>query len=166
MFELNTYSLAQKHKVQFQFLGLFIIAGIWLLGLTIFVWRIRSIFNNLTKEVKNESLIKILEKIVGRLKKDTEEIEDIKRDLKGVKELDRLHIQKIGLVRFNPFRETGGDHSFSIALLDANGTGLILTGIHTRERTRIYTKAVRNGVGEFKLSEEEEKALIKAQKSK
>jgi len=142
-----------------------LVLGLWLLGLTVALWWVVRVFNSLTRQAKGESLIKVLEKVIARLRIDSEEIREIKKEIAGIRELDRYHIQKVGMVRFNPFRETGGDHSFSIALLDANNTGLILTGIHTRERTRIYTKAVKNGKGEFELSDDEKKALSKAQKS-
>ena len=136
------------------------------MGLTVALWWVVRVFNSLTRQAKGESLIKVLEKVIARLRIDSEEIREIKKEIAGIRELDRYHIQKVGMVRFNPFRETGGDHSFSIALLDANNTGLILTGIHTRERTRIYTKAVKLGEGEFELSDDEKKALSKAQKTK
>jgi len=143
-----------------------LVLGLWLLGLTVALWWVVRVFNSLTRQAKGESLIKVLEKVIARLRIDSEEIREIKKEIAGIRELDRYHIQKVGMVRFNPFRETGGDHSFSIALLDANNTGLILTGIHTRERTRIYTKAVKLGEGEFELSDDEKKALSKAQKTK
>ena len=143
-----------------------IAVGAWLIGLTAALFWVLRIFNSLTKEAKGESLIKVLEKILLRLRTDSEAIKLIKKEIAGIREIDKFHIQKVGMVRFNPFRETGGDHSFSIALLDANDTGLVLTGIHTRERTRIYTKTVKLGKGEFELSEEEKKALSKAQRVK
>lgn len=143
-----------------------LVLGLWLLGLTVALWWVVRVFNSLTRQAKGESLIKVLEKVIVRLRIDSEEIREIKKEIAGIRELDRYHIQKVGMVRFNPFRETGGDYSFSIALLDANNTGLILTGIHTRERTRIYTKAVKLGEGEFELSDDEKKALSKAQKTK
>jgi len=92
------------------------------------------------------------------------EMSTIKVELGQQADEGRLHIQKIGIVRFNPFKEIGGDHSFSLALLDGKDTGVVLTGIHTRERTRIYTKQIKNGKCEFELSAEEKRALIKAQK--
>jgi hypothetical protein len=150
--------------VQVQTIVPLIIIGIWLLGLTVGFWWLLRVINHLTREAKGESLIKVLEKILTRLKSDSEEIRQIKKEILGIREMSRFHIQKVGMIRFNPFRETGGDHSFTIALLDANNTGLVLTGIHTRERTRIYTKAIKNGKGEFELSDEEKKALNKAQK--
>lgn len=73
-----------------------------------------------------------------------------------------MNVQKIGLVRFNPFNETGGDHSFSLALLDGNGNGFVMTGLHTRERTRLYIKPIRNLKSEYELSQEEQKAIKEA----
>jgi hypothetical protein len=70
----------------------------------------------------------------------------------------------MGFVRFNPFAETGGDQSFSVSLLDANGTGIVFTGLHTREKTRVYAKPIVNGVSKSTLSKEEQKAIEIAMK--
>jgi len=141
-----------------------VLVGLWLLGLSAGLFWIYRVINRLTKDVRGESLIKVLEKILAQAAENTVEISGLKKEILKIRELDRYHVQKIGMVRFNPFRETGGDHSFSIAFLDETDTGVIFTGIHARERTRIYTKAIKNGKGEFELSDEEKKALIKAQR--
>lgn len=74
-----------------------------------------------------------------------------------------LHIQKVGLLRFNPFKDTGGDQSFILALVDAQNTGVIISSLHTRTGTRWYAKHVINGKGaEYELSKEEEEALKSA----
>ncbi|MBP7118505.1 DUF4446 family protein [Candidatus Woesebacteria bacterium] len=72
--------------------------------------------------------------------------------------------QRMGFVRFNPFAETGGDQSFSVSLLDAKGTGIVFTGLHTREKTRVYAKPIVNGVSKSTLSKEEQKAIEIAMK--
>jgi hypothetical protein len=64
------------------------------------------------------------------------------------------------MIRFNPFSELGGDHSFCLALLDDRDTGVVLTGLHTRERTRFYMKDITNGKSSLELSNEEKKALL------
>ena len=70
------------------------------------------------------------------------------------------HIQKIGLVRFNPFKDTGGDQSFILALVDAQDTGVVISSLHTRTGTRWYAKGVVRGKGvEYDLSDDEIKAL-------
>ena len=74
-----------------------------------------------------------------------------------------LHIQKIGLVRFNPFKDTGGDQSFILSLTDGNDTGVIISGLYSRSGTRWYAKKVVKGKSvEHELSDEEKKALSQA----
>ena len=68
-------------------------------------------------------------------------------------------IQRTGLVRFNPFEDTGGNQSFALALLDARGDGFIVSSLHARGSTRIYAKSVTRGASEAALSLEEAEAL-------
>ncbi len=106
----------------------------------------------------------ILDKIMAQGEANREGLGELTKELKRLDEEGALHVQKVGLVRFNPFKEIGGDHSFSLALLDGKETGVVITGLHTRERTRVYMKAIKAGRGEHELSEEERKALEKALK--
>lgn len=74
-----------------------------------------------------------------------------------------LHIQKIGLLRFNPFKDTGGDQSFIVTLLDANNTGIVISGLYARSGTRWYAKRVVEGKGlDHELSDEEKRAIKEA----
>jgi hypothetical protein len=75
-----------------------------------------------------------------------------------------LASQKISIVRFNPFGDTGGDQSFVLAVLDAHNSGYVLTSIHGREGTRVYVKPVDEGKSKYPLSEEERQALAQATK--
>lgn len=69
---------------------------------------------------------------------------------------------KINLIRFNPFDDLGGDQSFVLCLLDNANSGVIITSLHTRDSTRVYAKAIKNGQSQdLALSKEETKALIK-----
>lgn len=74
-------------------------------------------------------------------------------------------IQQIGVVRFNPFEDTGGDQSFVIALLDGRGSGFVLTSLHGRAGTRVYAKPVEHGQAVYALSTEEQEAIRRAQGS-
>jgi hypothetical protein len=76
------------------------------------------------------------------------------------KELE--HIQKIKIERFNPFNETGGDNSFTLGLLNAKLDGVVLTGLHTREKTRMYAKEIKEGKSKHELSKEEKKVIEEA----
>jgi hypothetical protein len=75
-----------------------------------------------------------------------------------------LSSQKISLVRFNPFGDTGGDQSFSLAVLDAHDSGYVLTSIHGRQGTRVYVKPIDFGDSKYPLSDEERQALNQAKK--
>ncbi len=75
-----------------------------------------------------------------------------------------LASQKISIVRFNPFGDTGGDQSFVLAVLDAHNSGYVITSIHGREGTRVYVKPVDLGKSKYPLSEEEKQALAQAAK--
>ena len=71
-------------------------------------------------------------------------------------------LEKVGVVRFNPYRDTGGEYSFSVALLDRHGTGVLLTGLYHRESCRVFAKEVRGWRSELELMDEERLAIERA----
>jgi hypothetical protein len=71
-------------------------------------------------------------------------------------------VQYIGLVRYNPFEDAGGDQSFALALLDRQGDGVVISSLHGRTATRFYAKSVKGGASPLSLSNEEAKALKQA----
>lgn len=96
---------------------------------------------------------------VDRVEKQNGEINSI---IKGLdKDLEKC-IQKIGIVRYNAFKDVGSDLSFTLALLDENDDGVVLNGIYSREMSNIYAKPVEKGKSSYTLSEEEQKAIKKA----
>ena len=119
-------------------------------------------FKRLSKGIGRSDLIKILSKLSEIEKENSGNIKNINKVIDEIKNEARGHLQRVSLIRFNPFSEMGGDHSFSLAILDADLTGFIITGLHTRERTRVYTKKIENGKCKQDLSKEEKEALRKA----
>lgn len=72
-------------------------------------------------------------------------------------------LHRVGLVRFNPFRDYSGNQSFALALLNTGGNGVVISSIHTREGTRVYTKEIKKGVPvNNELTEEEKQAIAAA----
>ena len=107
------------------------------------------------------------------LKKYLDDVREIKKDNSEIKayytKLDNdidTCIQKIGLVRYNAFKDVGSDLSFAIAMLDRNDNGVILNGLYGSESSNIYAKPVKNGISKYQLSEEEKTALDIAEQSK
>lgn len=143
-----------------------ILFGLWLIILSFFLYRFFTIYNKLTKEVEVGDIKKILEKILAGGEENTKNIKSIIKRVDSIEEKDKSHIQKVGLIRFNPFSELGGDHSFCLAILDDKDTGVVITGLHTRDRTRVYMKDIKGAKSNLELSNEEKKAILVAQKGK
>ncbi len=70
--------------------------------------------------------------------------------------------QRVGLVRFNPFEDTGSNQSFALALLDAERNGWVLTSLHARSGTRVFAKSISAGRSDGQLSDEETAAIRQA----
>ncbi len=147
-------------------IALLIVFGIWLSVLTFLLYLYINFFNRLTKGANGGNLKKVLDIILDNQQKYREEIVKIGKDVEVLGKEGVYHFQKMGLVRFNPFKEMGGDHSFSLAIIDKEENGMIITSLHTRERTRIYMKLVRGGRSDHELSQEEKEALDKARNNK
>lgn len=108
-------------------------------------------------------------KLGERLAQQEQALEQIKSNLEALvrhvtalEEKQLSHLQRFALVRFRAFPEVGSDLSFSLALLDAHGNGIILTSLFGRSETRVYAKPVQGGKSPYRLAPEEEQALAEA----
>jgi hypothetical protein len=70
------------------------------------------------------------------------------------------------VVRFNPFKDTGSDQSFALALMDFADNGLAISSLFTRDGTRVYSKPIEKGKSKYPLSEEEKRAIEQAKEQK
>lgn len=151
--------------MQIEVLLFLIIFAVWLTGVSIVLYRVFVLFNRLTKGVDSGDLKKVLEKVISQEEENRSKIADLARKISFLENDGKLHVQKVGLIRFNPFKELGGDHSFSLAILNGEDSGIIITSLHTRDRTRVYMKDIKAGKSTFELSAEEKKAFNAAQKT-
>ena len=90
------------------------------------------------------------------------DVDELTRRTDALEAAGRKAFSRVGLVRFNPFEETGGNQSFALALLDAEGDGWVLSSLHARSGTRVYAKSIAKGRSEAALSEEETAAIRQA----
>lgn len=133
---------------------------IWLVFLTGIVLKTKAHYNNLISKTRKQKIDEILDELLMTDKKTKEELEIVKKELREEIKTSTLHIQKVGLVRFNPFERTGGEKSFVISFLNHENSGIVINFIHTRDGLRVYSKKVKDGKGEeYSLSEEEKKAI-------
>lgn len=135
---------------------------IWLLFLTYFVYRIRSHYNSLTRGELGISLSQAIEKIFKEVGAVRKEVSDLQKENAYLKKRAKRFIQKIRLKRYNPFKDVGGDQSFILGLMDEEGSGVVISSLHSRENTRWYAKEIVKGEGkDYKLSKEEKDAIFK-----
>ena len=145
-------------------LGLLVFLVLWASVLSAILLRTRAHYNKLTHGITKHSLAAVLERILHRQqefgvasRKLEEAIELLSRD-------GAFHMSRIGLVRFNPFSDTGGSQSFTLALLDGRANGLVMTSLYARTGNRWYVKEVRGGRGKgIELSREEASAIKRAE---
>lgn len=143
--------------------GLIALLIVWTGVITYLTMKLRSQTAIFTKNGARESLPKILEGITKDIEKSERDIHELGRQTAILERDGRLHIQKIGLLRFNPFKDTGGEQSFVLSLVDKEDTGVVLSGLYSRSGTRWYAKKVKHGAGvEVELSDEEKKAVALA----
>lgn len=136
-----------------------------LLGFLLFyVWRWKKGLD-LFFNAGSQDLKEFLKEESQRLKRQEEEIEKIVARLDKLEKISEISIQKVGLVRFNPFHDTGGDQSFSVALLDSQDSGFVITSLYGRDGNRVYAKPIKYAESEYSLSQEEKRAIQKARGS-
>ncbi len=142
--------------------ALVLLLALWLLAVQIRLAHVARSYHRLLAGVEEGNLEEVLERQLAQLQTTGERVEAIGAEIEEVEQVLARAIQRVGLVRFNPFSDTGGDQSFSIALLDAQGDGLVLSSLFSRSVTRIFAKPVLRGQSKYTLSEEEQQAIALA----
>jgi hypothetical protein len=123
---------------------------------------LRRRLRRLIGAAEGAGLDELLDRQFRRLDTVAERVEALNKLHHELESLARRSIQKVGVIRFNPFADTGGDQSFAIALLDAEGNGIVLSSLHGRADTRIFAKQIQAGRSKHALSDEEQDAIRKA----
>jgi len=135
---------------------------IWLILVEIRLKKANIRISKFFKGKRAEDLEEIIFEILKREKRNEKSIEELREKIQNINSRLLGSIQNVGILRFNPYKEIGGNQSFSVALLDEKENGFVLTSYHQREGTRVYLKPIQNGKSEFTLTKEEEEAINKA----
>lgn len=149
-----------------EFIGL----GVGIIGIGVggyAVYRLRQLDQRFTASlggIATDSLEQTLAAHLARVESVDNRLIQLNDAYERLNVTSGLASQKISIVRFNPFGDTGGDQSFTLAVLDSHDSGYVLTSIHGREGTRVYVKPVDYGESKYTLSAEEQQALSQAAK--
>ncbi|OGD81427.1 hypothetical protein A2572_01670 [Candidatus Collierbacteria bacterium RIFOXYD1_FULL_40_9] len=133
--------------------------GVLIIG--IFIYRLSTHYSRLTKDVSKKDLLSSLNQLISLSNENADTINKLSERLNAEIGENKKHLQKIGFNRYNPFTDTGGDQSFTVALLDEKGTGIVISSLHSRENTRLYAKKVVSGQVEGQATSKEEQQVIK-----
>jgi hypothetical protein len=92
-------------------------------------------------------------------------LEPLRTSTRDLQTSMRSALRHVGIVRFNPFADSGGDFSFAIALADDDGNGIVLYSLHGRGESRLYAKPLKGWTSPYALAGEEAEAIRLAQAS-
>lgn len=124
--------------------------------------RVEKSYRTLTLGTNAGNLESVLQDHVEQVHAATDRV----RQLDGVTALlahaSRSHIQRISVMRFNPFRDSGGDQSFAVVLADQDGHGVVISSLHGRDATRVYAKPLTAWESAYPLTDEERQAIRQA----
>lgn len=122
-------------------------------------------YKQLMKGMDNENLEEMLLKHLRALELSDKKVKELSRDVSSLSREMGFCIQRAAMVRYNPFETMGSNQSFSLALLDKHGHGVVLTGLYSREASTIFAKPLENYKSSYPLSDEEKQAIDMALKT-
>lgn len=147
-------------------LMLSIMVGILTIGFISILYsniKLKNKYNKFMKKIGNgKNIEEDLENYMYRVERVERQNAEIISYCKNLDDEVSKCIQKVGIVRYSAFKDTGSDLSFAVAMLDENNDGIVFNGIYSREMSNIYAKPVKNGVSEYTLSEEEKESIRRA----
>lgn len=147
-------------------LMLSIMVGILTIGFISILYsniKLKNKYNKFMKKIGNgKNIEEDLENYMYRVERVERQNAEIISYCKNLDDEVAKCIQKVGMVRYSAFKDTGSDLSFAVAMLDENNDGVVFNGIYSIEMSNIYAKPVKNGVSEYTLSEEEKEAIRRA----
>ena len=136
-----------------------LILGVVIISLTGWLWWLHRRLDRLFTGRSGQNLEELAIDFGHRLSELDRSRREIERFLIAANERLANSVRHVKTFRYNPFPDQGGNQSFTTALLDEKGNGVIITGLHARDTMRVYAKPIRQRSSEFELTAEEKAAL-------
>jgi hypothetical protein len=119
-------------------------------------------YARLTRNTSGGNLEDILRGYMNAVEESGTRIGALEESIDKLKLSQQSCLQRVGLVRFDAFEDVGGEQSFAVVVLDGERNGVALSSIYSRNDVRVYAKAIENGAGAHKLTDEEQRAIRQA----
>lgn len=135
----------------------------WAILLQIRLRRLSRQYTRLMTGATGASLEELLNQHVDNVRQALETVSFLESRTRTIERTLQHTLQWMGMLRFSPFRNTGGAQSFALAIVDGNGDGVVISSLHARENTRVYAKPLHQWTSEHTLTDEEQQAIVRAQ---
>lgn len=159
-------SFYDSHGFVFWLLLLFLLAlvAVWVYGVQRRTHQLQAHLDDLFGGASSETMARMLVDYLGTVRSTAASVARMKAEHDQIAALVPSVIRHVGLVRFSPFHDTGGDQSFALALLDGQGDGVVVTALHSRTDSRLYAKPIERFSSSYSLTPEEREAMDRALK--
>jgi len=139
-----------------------LVAIIWLIVVQVRLGRALRRYQALMSGSSAGNLEEVLNAHIAEVRQMVTRVQELDDRTEQMDKTLRHSMQWLGIVRFNPFRDTGGDQSFAVALVDGHGNGVVISSLHARDGTRVYAKPLRRWESTYTLTDEEKEAIARA----
>ncbi len=154
-------------NLQYVLLGMsvmILLALIIFININIKLARMNRRYRRMMQGMDGVNIERLLMGHIEEVRRASAKVDELSKACANLDKLSKSCVQKIGIVRFNAFEDTGSDLSFAVALLDGNNDGFVLSSIFSRSESRSYAKPVVKGQSSYFLTDEEKQALEQAMK--
>jgi hypothetical protein len=128
--------------------------------------RLMGRYEHLMAGTSGGNLEAVLHDHVAQVRETAAGVQEVRAQAQRLQQEGRLSLQHVGIVRYNPFQDTGGDQSFSVALADDYGNGLVISSLYSRGTSRVYAKPLLGWESSYSLTDEERQSIASARKAK
>ena len=124
--------------------------------------RLLGQYQHLMTGTSGGNLESMLHDHISKVREAETRVNAVERLARQLEKAAYFSMQHMGVVRFNPFQDMGGDQSFAVALVDGHGNGVVLSSLHGRDATRVYAKPLKAWESTYSLTDEEKQAIALA----
>ena len=163
---MSQFANIVMNNLQYVLLGitiLILLALIIFININLKLSKMNRRYEKMMEGMEGSNLEKLLLDHIAEVHQALAEVDKLSKECRRLDGISKHTVQKLGIIRFNAFEDTGSDLSYAVALLDANDNGVVMSSIFGRNESRVYAKPIVNGQSTYFLTEEEKQALTQAQ---
>jgi len=136
-----------------------VLLATWLIYFTLSERRARAHFETVLRAADAGNIPAMLAEYLTTVRGVSQQTSEMQERVLQLHDVFPNMIRHVGLIRFTPFHDTGGDQSFALALLNSDGDGVVISALHSRASHKVYAKPVRNRASTYPLTDEEQRAI-------